>query len=395
MDTQNTPVHIHLWHRDFWFFSIAAMLIAMAEAAQVVDIVRMAKVSGLDNMTLGYAAAAFAAGMLIVGWFTSYLIQRFRRTRVCIMAAFLFLACLAVPQMAGWGSGANVGQVLMAVRLASGACAGLAVVVIVSTLIIDTCEPNQRTEANYAVGWFIRFALALGPFVALMAMQWKGAKAIGWTAAAEVAVALVLLAATNLPFRTPSDNISLLSADRFIMPRSWMLASNLIVVVAAVGMVLAVQIQNPKFFTSMMVGFMLAVVAEKFVFVNAELVSEAVAGMMLIIFALLIMLTNTGLSSFLPPLLIGLGIGLVGSRFLLFFIKLSDHCQRGTSQSSYYVTWMVGLALGLLIGFSLVGTDGCLGCASDVMKISLAMVVVAMAAYVAVTHRWYVKHKNR
>ena len=395
MDTQNTPVHIHLWHRDFWFFSIASLLIAMANATLVLEVVKVASMFQVGYATLGCIIAAFAVGILLVGWFTSYLIQRFKRTRVCIYAIIGFLLSLVAPQVAGCVDGSNLVQVLFYVRLASGICAGLAQIVIVSTLIIDTCEANQRTEANYAVGWFMRFALALGPFVALIALRWGGLPAAGWTAVCETAVALVLVAATNLPFRSPSDNIRLLSSDRFFMPRSWLLASNLILVVAAVGMVVAVQIENPRFFASMMVGFMLAVLAEKYVFVNAELVSEAVTGMLLIVFALLIMLTNTGISTFIPPLLIGLGIGLVGSRFLLFFIKLSDHCQRGTSQSSYFIAWEIGLALGMMAGFAVIDSYSKESGFSAVLQYSLVLVLVAMVLYLAVTHRWYLSHKNR
>lgn len=398
MDTQNTPVHIHLWHRDFWLFALASLLIAMANATQVLEMVGVASAHKVGHTTLGCIIAVFAVGILVVGWFTSYLIQRFRRTRVCMLAILGFLLCLMVPQLAGWGNEGSLVQVLLYVRLASGICAGLAQMVIVSTLIIDTCEANQRTEANYAVGWFMRFALALGPFVALLAIRFGGLPAAGWTAVCEAAVALLLVAATNLPFRTPGDNMSLLSLDRFFMPRSWLLAVNLLLVVIAVGMVVAVKINNPHFFASMMVGFMLAVLAEKFVFVNAELVSEAVAGMLLILFAQLIMLTNTGISVFFPPLLIGLGIGLVGSRFLLFFIKLSDHCQRGTSQSSYFVVWEIGLALGLMNGFYLKDSY-CTYCYDSpepaILKYSFVFVLVAMVLYVAVTHRWYLKHKNR
>ena len=29
MNTQNTPVHVNLWHKDFWVLSLADMLLAV------------------------------------------------------------------------------------------------------------------------------------------------------------------------------------------------------------------------------------------------------------------------------------------------------------------------------------------------------------------------------
>ena len=30
MNTQNTPVHVRLWHRDFWLMAISNMLLSVA-----------------------------------------------------------------------------------------------------------------------------------------------------------------------------------------------------------------------------------------------------------------------------------------------------------------------------------------------------------------------------
>jgi hypothetical protein len=48
---------------------------------------------------------------------------------------------------------------------------GLAQMVLASTLVIDTCESYQRTEANHSVSWFGRFALSLGPLTGVILLQ--------------------------------------------------------------------------------------------------------------------------------------------------------------------------------------------------------------------------------
>ena len=61
---------------------------------------------------------------------------------------------------------------LVLLRFAMGATFGLSQMVLCSTLIIDTCESFQRTEANFATGWFGRIALALGPLAGLLLLRY-------------------------------------------------------------------------------------------------------------------------------------------------------------------------------------------------------------------------------
>lgn len=139
------------------------------------------------------------------------------------------------------------------------------------------------------------------------------------------------------------------------------------------------------------VGFVLSLLAARFVFANAELKSEAVTGMALMMAALLVMLAgNDDTASSLVPVLMGCGMGIVGSRFLLFFIKLSPHCRRGTSQSTYFLACESGLSVGLFLGYGFFYGDS-----HGAVVLSLVLCCVALAMYVVFTHRWYMKHKNR
>ena len=117
-------------------------------------------------------------------------------------------------------------------------------------------------------------------------------------------------------------------------------------------------------------------------------------------FALMLLFTERQTIPFVVPVLVGLSMGLVGSRFLLFFIKLSHHCQRGTSQSTFFLAWETGIALGLGIGWGdlpvLLNEALQLGSAQKALLLAgLMLIVLAMAMYVCFTHQWYLKHKNR
>ena len=141
----------------------------------------------------------------------------------------------------------------------------------------------------------------------------------------------------------------------------------------------------------MMAGFFLSLLAEKFAFADANLRSETVTGLLAIIAALLILLSDDRLAVlFISPILFGFGIGIIGSRLLLFFIKLTTHCQRGTSQSSFFLAWETGIAVGLFIGCTFL-----VGRPSTALLSGVAIAIVALILYNLFVHTWYVEHKNR
>ena len=399
MDTQNTPVHIRLWNHDFWLLAFANMLLTMGVYMQMMYVPEWVKqYSGGGDMQI-WTWVAYVVGLFSMGGFCSFLVQKYRRNRVCLQSLIVVMALLASPVFLDAFYKNNVVWTMPLLRFLTGAFFGLAQMVLASTLVIDCCEAPQRTEANYSTAWFYRFSLSLGPLLALMLFRFADMKVSIWVSAGLVALAFVLISLVRFPFRTPEDSLHRFSLDRFLLPGAWALFFQLLLVTMVLGMMMSVFFTFAHFFAWLMLGFLLALLAEKFVFMNAELQSEMVTGLLLMMASLLLMLTNSSDDvMYIVPVLTGLGTGLIGSRFILFFIKLSDHCQRGTSQSTYFLAWESGIALGLGLGFQLVreqkpgeSVDPWL----DVYVVALVMTVVALVVYVGFTHKWYLRHKNR
>ena len=87
MNTQNTPVHVRLWHRDFWLLSMANLLLAMAVYILVPSMpIWLLETERYTQVEVGLSMGAFAAGLYLFGPFCSWLVQRFRRNRVCIFS---------------------------------------------------------------------------------------------------------------------------------------------------------------------------------------------------------------------------------------------------------------------------------------------------------------------
>ena len=391
MDTQNTPVHISLWHADFWILAITNLLITMSVYMLIPILpVWMLGSAGFSQQAVGIVMGVYGIGLFLLGGFCNWLVQRYRRNRVCLWAiALVFLALLGC-----WLVERELQQswlqyrLLLFLRIVLGAAFGLVQMILSSTLIIDKSESFQRTEANHASAWFGRFALSLGPMLGIVFARTSFSPL--FASAALALVAYLLLATVKFPFRTPDDGVKKISGDRFFLPDAKWLFLNLFLICLSVGILMSTQF-TAMFYAMVMVGFAVALLAERFAFVDADLKSQVVAGSILIAAALMMILTRKQMVvNYISPVFVGLGIGLIGSRFLLFFIKLSKHCQRGTAVSTYMLGWESGLAAGLFVGYFFFAEDIHLA-----LSASLACLILAFGLYVVFTHQWYIRKKNR
>ena len=391
MNTQNTPVHIHLWHRDFWLLSIINLLITMAVYMLIPVLpIWMQTSTHFTSTEMSLVMGSYGVGLFLLGGFCNRLVQVYRRNNVCLAA--LFIVILSLVGIWTIENKMSVSPfsfyLLLLCRIVQGASFGLVQMILSGTLIIDKSESAQRTEANHASAWFGRFALSLGPMLAIILSRTECNVLL-----VSVAIALttfVLLRIIRFPFKTPDDNVKVFSTDRFFLPSGKWLFLNLFIINTAIGILMTIEF-TALFYALIMVGFCLSLLAERYVFVNADLKSEIITGLILIGAALLMMLTRTQIIvSRISPILIGLGIGLIGARFLLFFIKLSKHCQRGTALSTYILSWESGIAFGLFAGYTFFFEKE-----SHALIAALIIVIISAIIYLSFVHAWYIRWKNR
>ncbi|MBR5061829.1 MAG: MFS transporter [Prevotella sp.] len=392
MIMQNTPVHTHLWHREFWVMVVANLLLTMSVYMLIPVLPEyLMGEEGMSAGSVGVVMGIYSIGLFALGPFCNWLIQRYRRNRVCIVSALamaLSLCLLSHGRL--WMDIVAKSVVFFSlVRFVLGATFGLSQMVLCSTLIIDVSESQYRTSANHATAWFSRVALALGPMLAIVISHghWECGFSIFDVAAAIALLAVVLILLVRFPFKTPEEGVSVMGLDRFFLPSSWLLFVNLMMMTVAVGLVIAHQ-KSEQFYALMLLGFFLALLADKFVFGKMSSKIETITGMFLMGVAIFIILMRPHTANYLSPVLLGIGVGIIGSRFLLYFIQVSLHCQRGTSQSSYFLAWEGGLGLGLGLGYVLgdMGTDA---------LVALVFLVCALLGFIFLTHPWSECHKNR
>lgn len=392
MNSQNTPIHVRLWHRDFWLMSFANLLLAMSVYILVPSFpIWLLETEKFSQMEVGMAMGAFALGLFFFGAFCSWLVQRFRRNRVCIYSIVAMIGCMSLLYYVHGLHGDFIELwIIFLQRVLLGATFGLAQMVLSSTLIIDTSESAKRTEANHSAAWFSRFAMSLGPVVGLIMFYYKSFDAVLLASIFCAFCAIILILTVNFPFRSPGETLSIFSLDRFFLPSSMPLFINLLLVSIPVGMLMSLGLSD-RFYGCIMIGFLLALLAQRFVFRDAELKSEIVSGLILLISALIMIYTRPlPIIWYIAPVFLGLAVGVICSRFLLFFIKLSRHCQRGTSQSMFMLGWESGISLGIGMGYAFYMNDD-----KGLLITAFAITVVALVMYNYYTHNWFVEHKNR
>lgn len=393
MDTQNTPVHLRLWHRDFWLLSLAnLMLSSMVYMLVPIMPSHLMKSHGFMLTEVGAVVVFYALGLFLLGGFTSYLVQRYRRNVVCMLSIFALTLTISVMyfnehlpishEIEFW-----LGCV---VALLMGALMGLAKMTLMSTLVIDTSESIMRTEANYISSWFGRVSLAIGAAIGLICSQFLDFRSTILVACAMGLCSIYFVRRAKFPFRAPEDYVSLYSTDRFFLLQGIPLFLLLAMVTMSAGLVVSTVI-NFEFFCFMFAGFVLSIISEKVVFSDADLKSEPITGLICMLLSLgMLLISQLPIADKIIPVLFAFGVGIFATRFMLFLIKLSRHCQRGTSQSTYFLAWEFGLASGIALAYGVLN-----GVKTDIYLVALGLTVFVLLAYNFLLHPWYMSHRNR
>lgn len=397
MYTQNTPVHVRLWHRGFWALAFASLLLSMSMFVYLPLMPQwLAGRFGFSDQQVALLTVLNGVGLFLLGPKCSILVQRYRRNIVCagsilvysLLSLALFYLCKVNTTLLDSSDASTIFTFLIVIQIVGSAFYGLAMMTLSGTLIIDVCESFQRTEANHSAAWFGRLGLALGPIVAILCSSLFGCETALLASSSCSLLAMLLVLLTAFPFRAPGENLKMFSTDRFFLTRGIWLFLNFLMIMMAVG-IIVVYHHDVKFYLLMLGGFLVSLLAQKFVFANAELKSEILSALFLLIASLLMMIFRSpDVASYGAALLTGIGVGISAARFLLFFIKLSPHCKRGTSQSTFFLAWHSGLAFGAALGI-------CIGESAVGYVVALSLAVVSLVMYHFFTHTWYMDNKSR
>lgn len=303
---------------------------------------------------LGVAVSMFGIGLFAIGPFTNWLIQRYRRNKVFIFSTIGMLSVLLFMSVYGYASRiteTSSGTLLKISCFLFGCFYSLSKRTLTGVLMIDKCESYNRTDANVAASWVSRFSLSVGPAVAVVAMTMTDCIDTDIMANACIAVTILLVSIIRFPFKSPDENVNIISTDRFFYSHGIKYFVLLAAIYVVFGMIVSFA-HSVMFYGILSAGFAIAMIGGHY-FIRSTKRLSVIIGLicMLTAFIFIIMCRCLPFTDYTVPLLLGCGTGYIGSYVLHKYIDAGIHCERSTAISSYFLACEGGLAGGICISY--------------------------------------------
>lgn len=352
----------------------------------------------------------FTAGMYVPGPFNSWAVERYSRKGlylrsllVILLLDIFVLACGTYPLPLSYIA-----------FFVTGISFAVAQNTLGNTMVNDLLASEKRTKGDNLYSWYGRLGLPVGLLFALLLLRLSDGslqiagyplppmtmskELMHYVIALPVVIAFLLIFFLQVPLKAPVQS-PLVSLDRFWRPTAWPLFLMTLAAAAVEGAVIGMTFRLAGLHILhdglyLCGGFILALLLQHVVFVDAVDRAEMVSGTILTLFALILFRHPLVMVHNVAFLLLGAGIGMMSARLLMYFLKLSGHCQRGTSQNTYMLGWRSGFCL----GFCFAMIDGAGTTELDnfhCIEISLALSVLFLVAYLCLIHPWFERHKDR
>lgn len=331
----------------------------------------------------GWAMILFGVGLFLPGSISSYLLDKYRRKDVLLwsVVSLMGVSVLSTQSMTEL-------QVWF-LRLVQGCCFGLFHIALGSTILIDITSRDRRDETSYVYYWGCKFALGAGPLLGVLALTYKVPHFFLIYPLFCLVVSLYLLIRLQLPFKTPNCT-RMFSADRFWLPRCQVLAVCLFLLMLVVGAHMSLNI-SLTFFGLLFAGFAFSLLAHFVIFYRADKRAEIVSGLACVCASSLLMLFRDDQSMVdVACALLGYGMGSITGRLQWFFTQVSEHCDRGSAQSTYKLTFEFALCL----GFMLACTMG-QGREELVYEICVGLSLLNVLYYLLFASKWFLRNRVR
>ena len=313
---------------NFWRMC-AANLLLFASVYMLFPVLSfvMPEQLGISFPQAGSMFLVFAAAMFAVGPFHAYLCDEYKRKNVLLYSTLAMLAATA-----GYAFADSYIKLLL-LALVQGGCFGLATTAGI-TVAIDITTSVRRSAGNMVYAWSARLGMLIGAGIGILLYGLYGFRTVVYLAIAVGVLSMYFTSRVYVAFRAPIG-MKLCSLDRFLLPRAWVPALNMLLIAFVPGVLL------PLLYVGDYIAFLTL--------------------------GVLVLLT-------IP--------------FTRMFVKLSHHCQRGTGNTTCYLAMETGLLAGLATACRL----------SDAYLLYHAAGVAAMLAlffFVLLTYPYYKRKKVR
>ncbi len=287
----------------------------------------MGKQLGISVETTGNLFLAFTVGMFMVGPFHAYLVDEYKRKHVLLLSTFVMLtASLGYPL-------ANSYMQLLLLASVQGACFGLATTAGI-TVAIDITASARRSAGNMIYAWAARLGMPMGAGLGIWLYGAYGFSTLTYLSVLVGLLSLFGASRVYVAFRAPIG-VALCNIDRFLLPRAWGLAANMLLIAFVPGVLL------PLMFAGNYWGL---------------------------------------------PLLGALAF--ITIPFMKMFVMLSHHCQRGTANTTCHLSLDTGFLIGIAVGCRLMDE-------TQIYHIAAAATILSILFFIMLTLPYYRKKRVR
>lgn len=354
------------------FFLVAAVMMQLAAVLAYGRSVN----GNMESIAL--ALVAFVAGIIALGPVNAYIIDQHNHKKVYYLSLFAIVALTFVLYFS------HDTAAVALVRFAEGAFFGLAQVTLGSTMLNDLTTSNKRTLSDYSFAWSALLAVPIGVAAAYYSAKYASMPEMMLACMVLTVISMLIMTQISVPFRAPIK-VKVFSCDRFWQSSDILPFINLLLFSTIMGLLVGM-VTDADLFLFAAIGIAITHPMRIFVFRDADVRAEIVSSMLLVLAGLLIPFGSTALTSMrAAAVMIGAGMGLTSSRFLLYFIKLIGHCQRGTAQNTYMLSRESGYAIGFVAAYLI----------SMPLAAAIVLNILSLAFYLLATHPWFKKHSDR
>lgn len=269
----------------------------------------------------------FTAAMFLVGPFHAYLGDAYKRKRVLLYSIFVMSAATL-----GYAFVDTYSKLLL-LALVQGGCFGLATTGGI-TVAIDITTSARRSAGNIVFAWVSRLGMLAGVVLGIWLYRIYGFRMVIYLSVSLGIICMFFISRAYVAFRAPIG-MSICNIDRFLLPRAWLPAINMLLIAFVPGVLL------PLMFTGDYWSLLALVI-----------------------------------------------LSVVTVPFTTMFVKLSYHCQRGTANTTCHLSMEAGILIGMTMACQMMDK-------TMVYQVASVVAVLALALFIFVTYPYYKKKKVR
>lgn len=382
-----------LWSLNFINVCIANFLMACSFNLLMPSIpLYITEHLGVPQSQTGIVLASYAIALIFVRPFSGFLVDRFPRKRMLLIG---FIGYVLVFFGYFW---ATTIMLFILVRFMHGLTWGLSTVSS-STLTIDVVPSERRAEGVGFYSTAMNVAMAIGPFIAIHIYQNYSFQILLWAAIAMGILGVFATAMIKASHREIVKEIEPFTLDRFFLIKGWPIFLNQILATFAWGTIgpfvtqygLSIKVSNPGIFFLFWAGGIIIsrVFAGKLVD-KGYVHRVAIGALTTITCAFFIFALAHNIYAFcISGIFIGIGFGALFPSFQILYLDLVPNNKRGTANSTYFLAFDLGLAIGMLAGGYISGYFDF----ETLYLVSAVLCLLSIIVYVLNTRRVYDTNK--